>query len=264
MSLAICHSVSDHLDNVYWPASGPIRGGVVCLHGSDGGFAGWNDVNCALLAAHGFVALAHNYTRRQKLWTSIPDIDHAPLDGTAAALSFLRGELAPRGCGVGLFGYSRGAEHAMLVAQLMTEDGDAAAPRAVAAHSPPDEAWPAFMVADFDTGQPWAGDRNRSAWTWRGAEGRVRPGTPIGMALCPYPVLITQGTEDQVWSADMARSLVARMAAAGTPAEAHFFEGEGHLFRAEARNRQWTLIVDFFGRHLAPSVKPEESSSGPP
>ena len=122
-------------------------------------------MNCAPLAAHGFAALARNYARDQKPWTGIPDIDGAALDGTEDALEHLRGELAPHCCGVGLFGYSRGAEHALLLAQLLAEDGTETVPQAVAAHSPPDEAWPAFIVTDFRTGQPWAGDRDRSAWT---------------------------------------------------------------------------------------------------
>jgi dipeptidyl aminopeptidase/acylaminoacyl peptidase len=48
----------------------------------------------------------------------------------------------------------------------------------------------------------------------------------------------------------MAKRLVARLTEAGHPTEAHFFEGEGHVFRAVARNREWELLVDFFTRHL--------------
>ncbi|MCW6512081.1 GNAT family N-acetyltransferase [Lichenifustis flavocetrariae] len=45
-----------------------------------------------------------------------------------------------------------------------------------------------------------------------------------------------------------------RMAAAGTQVEAHFFGGEIHAFRPDARNREWQLTVDFFSRHLAPRL----------
>lgn len=64
-------------------------------------------------------------------------------------------------------------------------------------------------------------------------------------------MFIAQGTEDRTWGADMARRLAARMTEAGYPPEAHFFEGEDHIFRAAARNQEWELMVDFFGRHLA-------------
>jgi acetyl esterase/lipase len=223
----------------------------VCLHGSEGGHAGWNDLNCALFAAHGFAALAHNYSQNTR-WLIHPDIDSAPLDGTASALAELRTELAAYGCGIGLFGTSRGAEHALLLAQLLGEDGFPDLPDAIAVHSPPDEVWPAFLVADFQTSRPWAGDLRRPAWSWRGSHERTSPGTPLGVGLHAFPVFVAQGTADEVWDAELARRLVARMTEAGRSPDAHFFEGEGHTFRAPARNRLWELMTDFFSRHLAP------------
>ena len=162
----------------------------------------------------------------------------------------MRRELAPYECGLGLYGISRGAERAILVAQLLAEDGCSETPDAIAVYSPPDEAWPAFLPAEHMTGKPWAGDQQRPAWSWRGGHERTRPGTLLGTALTRYPVFIGQGTDDQTWDAAMARRLVTRMTEAGRAPEAHFFEGEGHIFRAEARNREWALMTDFFSRHL--------------
>ena len=249
MGLAVHCGVSATGATLYWPGERPLRGGVVCLHGSEGGSAGWNDLNGALFAANGFVALVHDYTPGAR-WLTHPDIDAAPLDPTEAALIWLRKELAPYGCGVGLFGASRGAEHALLVVQLLAEDGCPDVVDAVAVHSPPDETWPAFIVADFQTGELWAGDPDRPAWSWRGQTERTAPGAMLGAVPCP--VFIAQGTEDSVWDAAMARRLAARMRAAGRPAEAHFFPGEDHVFRPEARNHEWELMLDFFARHLAP------------
>jgi pimeloyl-ACP methyl ester carboxylesterase len=222
MALTVRQSVSSTQDAIYWPGNGPLRGGVVCLHGSEGGFAGWNDLNCALLAANGFAALAHNYTRTTP-WLTHPDIDDVPLEGTETALMALREELGPYQCGVGVFGVSRGAEHALLLTQLLAEDGSPALPDAVAVHSPPDEAWPAFIVSDFQTGKPWAGDRRRPSWSWRGKHDRTRPGTLLGLIPLSCPVFIAQGTQDNVWGDKMARRLVARMNEAGLTPEAHFF-----------------------------------------
>ncbi len=250
MVLSIRQSASSTRENIYWPGDGRPRGGVVCLHGSEGGWAGWNDLNCALFAANGFAALAHNYTLNPR-WLTHPDIDDVPLEGTEAALAALRNELAAHGRGIGLFGTSRGAEHALLLARLLAEDGCPGLPDAVAVHAPPDATWPAFIVSDFQTGQPWAGDSQRPAWSWRGSHERTRPGTPLGEAPQPCPVFIVQGTEDRVWGNEMARRLVARMTEAGRPPEAHFFEGEDHVFRAAARNREWELMIDFFSRHFA-------------
>ncbi len=249
---SIRQSAASTRENIYWPAGTP-KGGVVCLHGSEGGWAGWNDLYCALFAAHGFAALARNYTQNAR-WLTHPDIDDVPLEGTQASFAALRQELAPYGCGVGLFGISRGAEHALLVAQLLAEDGCTDLPDAIAVHSPPDATWPAFIVTDFQTGEPWAVDVQRPAWSWRGSHERTRPGTLLGTARHLYPIFITQGTEDKTWDADMARRLAARLTETSRAPEAHFFEGEDHIFRAAARTREWGLMADFFSRHLAPGV----------
>ncbi|WP_234247147.1 hypothetical protein [Billgrantia desiderata] len=60
-----------------------------------------------------------------------------PLDRTAQALAALRDFpfVGPR---VGLYGVSRGAEHALLLTSLMARDEMPGIPEAVAAHSPPD------------------------------------------------------------------------------------------------------------------------------
>jgi acetyl esterase/lipase len=250
MSLSIRRSLSNRGAIVYWPADRAPRGGVVCLHGSEGGFAGWNDLNCALFAAEGFCALAHNYSRGGDPFKQ-PDIDDTPLEGAADSLTDLRAEVGRFGCGVGLFGASRGAEHAMLLADLLAEEGRPETPDAVALHSPPDAAWPAFIVTDFQTGRPWAGDLTRPAWSWRNSHERTRPGTLLGNGSYSLPVFIAQGDADDIWGDDGARRLAARLASVGNPPEAHFFSGEGHVFGTAARNREWELLVDFFGRALA-------------
>jgi dipeptidyl aminopeptidase/acylaminoacyl peptidase len=43
------------------------------------------------------------------------------------------------------------------------------------------------------------------------------------------------------------------MTDAGRAPEAHFFDGEDHVFSVAARNREWELLVRFFERHLAES-----------
>ena len=191
MFSSIRQSASSTGENMYWPPGTP-RGGIVCLHGSEGGWAGWNDLYCALFAAHGFTAVSHNYTKVMH-WPMPPDIDDVPLESTVGALEAMQAEMAPFGCGVGLFGISRGAEHTLLLAQLFAEDGGAELPDAVAVHSPPDATWPAFIVSDFQTRQPWAGDRARPAWSWRGTHERTRPGTPLCPTEVPYPVFINPG-----------------------------------------------------------------------
>ena len=96
MPIAIRQSASATRETIYWPADTP-KGGIVCLHGSEGGWAGWNDLYCALFAANGFVALSRNYSQTAR-WLTHPDIDDVPLEGTQAALAAMRAEVAPFGC----------------------------------------------------------------------------------------------------------------------------------------------------------------------
>ena len=130
MTVSVRQSSSATGAVIYWPAGKALRGGVVCLHGTEGGFAGWNDLNCALLAANGFAAMAHSYTRNARYETH-PDIDDVPLEATEAALLCMREQLAPyrfglSRIGLGLFGVSRDAEHALLVAELLAEEASPA------------------------------------------------------------------------------------------------------------------------------------------
>ncbi len=235
---------------VYWPTGHPPIGGVVCLHGSEGARAGWNDVTCAMLAANGFAALAHRYNGVG----DYPDhlnIDDVPLEGTVGALEWLREATAEWACRIGLFGASRGAEKALLLAQLLAQDGHPALPDAIAVHSPPDAVWPAYIFSDFHTGKAWAGDWTRTAWSWKGAHERTRPGLPLAAEHYPGPIFLIQGEADQVWSAEMAHRLVARLTAAGRAPEAHFFEGEDHVLRCPANDEAFAMLLAFFVRNLS-------------
>ncbi len=68
MPLSIRQTAASTRENMHWP-SGTPRGGIVCLHGSEGGWAGWNDLYCALFAVHGFAALSRNYTQNAQWLT---------------------------------------------------------------------------------------------------------------------------------------------------------------------------------------------------
>lgn len=217
MASAIHQTTAATGETIYWPAGEP-KGGIVCLHGSEGGWAGWNDLQCALFAANGFAALSRNYSQDSG-WLVQPAIDNVPLEGTATALAALREALISHACGVGLFGVSRGAEQALLLLQLLAEDPCETLPAAVAVHAPPDTSFPAFIPSDFQMGRPWAGpwvgDEQRPAWSWRGSHQRTKPGTLLGVDRSACPVFIAQGAEDDIGDPQMARRLAERMTRPG-------------------------------------------------
>jgi hypothetical protein len=79
------------------------------LHGSEGSRSGMIYRTAAILAAHGFLAMAFPYSNG----SNAEDIIDVPLDRTAEALSALRAH-GLVGNRVGLYGISRGAVEAQL------------------------------------------------------------------------------------------------------------------------------------------------------
>ena len=152
------------------------------LHGSEGAWSLHSYMGAALLAAHGFLVLPFGYSVRGTPWAA-GDIRDIRIDRTAEAVEALRAD--PRTNGrLGVYGLSRGAEHALLLASLMARDGVAGAPEAVAVLSPPDVVVGAFLAASErergDAG--WTVyDHAARAWTWRGTSDGLLPTTPIAI-----------------------------------------------------------------------------------
>lgn len=248
MSIVIRQTYSDTDAIIYWPGGARPRGGIVCLHGSEGGSVGFNHIQCALFAAHGFAAMAQHYTENDEFMTR-PDIHDVPLERVEAALLSMKQQMQPFGCGVGLFGWSRGAELTLLLSQLLAEDREAALPDAIAAHSVPEQIWGAYIVENYRKGD-YDGGETRPAWSWRGSHARTVPGSLLHPERYPNPIFIAHGMEDELWDVAAAKRLVARMEEAGRPPEAHFFDYEGHTF-GPGRNRELELLVEFFTRTLS-------------
>lgn len=245
------------------PGDGPFPV-VIVLHGSEGAWSGYSYKNATMLAAHGFLALPFGYSKGGSLWAS-GDIVDVALDRTADALAELRRHPAVGG-GVGLYGASRGAEHALLLAALMARDGMPGQADAVAALSPPDVAvggWRGASSRDKgDVG--WQGwDMGLRTWTWRGSHDGFVPTTPIEVERYAGPILLAQGTEDEVWSSEMTRRLEARLRAGGRHPEVHWYEGGGHGVWGDSFNLHWEQVIAFFRRQLASDRRPGPSAGTP-
>lgn len=251
MSLKI---VRRALQNWGWsygpPGDGPFPA-ILLLHGSEGKWSGWSYRVAAILAAHGFLAMPFGYSNGGNSWNA-GDIIDVPLDRTAEALAALR-EHELSGSKIGLYGVSRGAEHALLLASLMARDGVPGLPDAIAVHSPPDVICGAFNARMFrDSGdpgwQPW--DPAKRAWTWRGSSDELLPTTEIEIERYDGPLFLSHGTQDKVWSAEMTGRLLNRLKRHGRTPNVHLYEGEDHGFSSEGENRHHELLIDFFAHHL--------------
>lgn len=99
---------------------------VMILHGSEGALSGWSHRNAVLLAAHGFLAFPFGYSQGGNVWNA-GSIHEVSLDRSVAALEALRGFDVSSGR-VGLYGVSRGAEHALLLTSLMAREAYRASP----------------------------------------------------------------------------------------------------------------------------------------
>jgi dipeptidyl aminopeptidase/acylaminoacyl peptidase len=225
---------------------------IVLLHGSEGKWAGWTYRTAAILAAHGFLAVPFGYSSGGNAWNA-GDILDVPLEKTVEALAALRAHPLSAGK-VGLYGVSRGAEHALLLVSLMARDGVAGLPDAVAVHAPPDVICGAFIGKQYrDSGDPgWqVWDPAERAWTWRGSSDALLPTTPIEAERFDGPLFVSHGTKDEVWSADMTRRLRDRLQRHGRTPEVHLYEGGLHRLSSELENQHHELLIDYFARHLS-------------
>jgi dipeptidyl aminopeptidase/acylaminoacyl peptidase len=220
---------------------------VLLLHGSEGRLGYHANGAAARLAAEGFLACPFGYSVGDSYWNG-GDILRIPLEGTAEALARLRAHPMASGK-AGLYGWSRGAEQALILASLL--GGDPGAPDALAAHAPHQFIGGAWLN-DWAPGrrlmQPRPRDAGLAAWTWRGAD--LEPLRPIEIERYGGPVFLSHGVDDDLWDVERTLALKARLKAAGRTPEVHIYDGEGHILSAAAHNLQIERLAAFFGRAL--------------
>lgn len=228
--------------------------GIVLLHGSNGSHSGWSYLEAYDLAAAGFVAMPFGYSKGGDSWFA-GDIHDVELEETAKAIRALRTDYCVNGK-IGLYGVSRGAEHALLLTSLMVDDPSTKAdiPDAVAVHAPSDTVVKAFIADQYHPKINAPADPANLAWQWHGSANGLMPGTPIAIERYSGPLMISHGEDDDVWSVDRTRQLEARLKEAGRTPFVHYYPNQGHGLVGKAANVAREHLKTFFRNALGDPV----------
>lgn len=235
---------------VYGPAQGADLPGVVLLHGAEGPMAGWSHRFAVIMAAHGYLALAAEYGTGD-IFGAGP-IRDVPLPHMLEAGHALAAH--PRASGrVGLFGWSKGGEAALIRAALMDKDTPFSC---VAAHAPTGIVTGAFDPEGFRTAMASGAPRLNTdpdgprAWIWPGKDSLLAPGAPIPVEDCAVPLFLSHGTADPIVPVARTQALAERLAAAARPADVMIAEGQAHGFDFDTEPDLWARLLAFMERHL--------------
>ena len=215
---------------------------VVCVSGSDGWFT---EPRPALLASHGIATFSVAYFGREPLKKELSEV---PLEFFDRAVAWLEKYPAVDTKRLGIYGYSKGGELALLLASRDERI------RAVAAYSPssviwqspkagtPKSSWTAggvplpFMKMHFSgmkilklmTGRPVAFREIYEQGMEKHPENATEARIPVEQIS--GPVFLVSGTEDAVWPSDkMADTVEESLKAAGVPVTHLKYAGAGHL-----------------------------------
>ena len=170
--MLIVQSDAPGLGHLYAPAGEGRHPALLLLHGSEGALGWLGHRDAAIFAGHGYLALPLGYSVGGNPWIG-GDIWKTPLEKTEQALAALRAHPRCNGA-LGVYGWSRGAEHALLATALMAEANSLHLPDAVAAHAPPDHvcgAWRNLFHRHLEKGE-----RIRPPPVWGFLESRIDPG----------------------------------------------------------------------------------------
>jgi dienelactone hydrolase len=184
---------------------------VVVIGGSGGGE---DTLTAEALAMDGYPALALGYFSERGLPQCLCAI---PLEYFARATRWLQTQAVARGRPVILYGVSRGAEGALLIASYEPHLFDA-----VVASSP------SYLIDGATSHKPGP------AWTFHGKA--LPTGTNIPVGRISVPLLLGDGGQDAVWdSAGSVTAIMQELSAAHDPAPYINLDytGAGHAFLGE-------------------------------
>ncbi|MEM6901193.1 MAG: acyl-CoA thioester hydrolase/BAAT C-terminal domain-containing protein [Pseudomonadota bacterium] len=264
-------------------ASSANSSALIFIGGSGGGLS-FAEPAAALACQEGYTALALAYWRYEGLPTAL---ELVPLEYFDRSIEWLAKEPDVDASSIGLVGYSRGGEAALLVASRN------ASVAAVAALVPGSHVGASIDFRDFfDLESAWSIDGepvpfvttrpNRPGANWQEVLSELPPPSPaqaikdfenlltlpgadnavIPVETIAAPILLVGAGEDAVWaSSSMVDFISERISENGGMFEVQTlqFDGAGHDFMVEAldsddtnseADEAWRALLAFFARHL--------------
>ncbi|MES2854815.1 MAG: acyl-CoA thioester hydrolase/BAAT C-terminal domain-containing protein [Bdellovibrionota bacterium] len=258
---------------VFTPDDGKPHPGIFMVHGSAGGAVSDMWVQAMYLVSHGFTVMTFCWfdCGRDALFEPAKPLAEIELQKTIAAMKWFKESPHVNGKKIGLFGISRGAEHALILASY--QDRIPFKIDAVAVHAPSDVVVGGFSNNWIDkrcwickraspceekpeNWNPSCGDINLGhkdpykipAWLWSGKALEI--GQRIEIEKYAGPVFITAGNDDAVWESDRTRRIEKTLTSAGRRPEVHVFPNEGHALKTAAEQKRKELSASFFTRGL--------------
>jgi dienelactone hydrolase len=202
---------------LYVPATPGPHPGILLLHGSEGGNGDFwtmpgepppptgEQGYVAKMARHfaslGFATYAYSYFHAEVTGgyqhSAPKELANVDLNETARALAWFKRSPHVQGLSVGLWGGSRGAEHALILASLLSVSD--VLPDAIIADAPSDFVYPGFSLEAaqaISSGGPFP---ETFPAAWRIGDKPIEMYSAIEIEKIQAPMLIIYGAEDPVW-----------------------------------------------------------------
>jgi dienelactone hydrolase len=223
------------------PATGAAHPAVLLFGGAEGGLSPYLDVEAALLASHGFPALAIGYFG---LLGTPSQLANVRLEYFEDALTWLRGQPGVDPARLFVSGDSRGSEAALLLGVHrpdLVHGVVALVPSDVVHCSIPDCTGPALTVGGAPV--PYTSQFDSPAPT-------DNPAAVIPVERIPGPVFLVCGESDSIWpSCPYARAMDQRLAARGGTHVLLAYPGADHdVGRLAPEQPDTSVAADAAGR----------------
>lgn len=255
---------------LYVPQSFKDSPGLILFHGSEGGTMMFSHVEAMLYASNGITSLVYCYLDcKGSISSKRQVLEQVSLDKVAEAVKWLKNSKYLGKKKVGLYGYSRGAELVSVYASSIDPKSEGEVD-ALLLQAATDQVESPFSW-DWRDDRCWICTSNKSdcpkkEWnvqcgvkpkkyssyvkdpTWIFRKKEYYMNMPINLMGFPGKIFLTHGTDDKVWDVERSKRLLKNVKK--EKVEAHFFEGEGHVFSPDETNRRRELALKFMKENL--------------